>query len=104
MIEDADIDLDRQLAAERRPSERLRMLRHSTRLMTQAGNDAVLAYRSGLRALDKNRHGLSPAQTSAILVDFHRVRGELLVALEMAGRRYPWTAAPGSSSSTNAPT
>jgi hypothetical protein len=94
VIEDAGVDLDRWLAAEGRPGERLRLLRQSTRVMTQAGNDAVLAYRRGIRALDGNHNGVSDADRNGIRDDLLRARRDLLLTLEIASRRYPWAPSP----------
>jgi hypothetical protein len=102
IIEDVGVDLDRQLAEEARSDERLRILRHGTRLMTQAGNDAVQAYRNGIQALEGKRYRGLPAASSEIRACLVGARRELLLALEVASRRYPWAANPADQPAENA--
>ena len=51
-ISDFNEALDRELAEERRPTERLRMLRETTNQITRTANDAIQAYRRAHAAVD----------------------------------------------------
>jgi hypothetical protein len=98
-IQEVGVSLDHELASESQAGERLRLLRRSTALMTRAGNDAVQAYRSAIRALDGKQYGVTPAQEPGIREELRQARREFLLALEVANSRYPWapTALPASS-------
>jgi hypothetical protein len=92
LIEDVGADLDRQLAAETRAPERVRMLREATVRITRAANDAIQAYRRGRRAvkaeLDRDKAGRDA--TLAMQASLQAARADLLQALQAAGERYPW--------------
>lgn len=84
-------DLDRQLASERRPEERLRMLRETTNRITRTANDAVHAYRRASRAIDvelakPDGDGDAAREMRTLLND---ARAEVLRVLETASARYP---------------
>lgn len=84
-------DLDRQLASERRPEERLRMLRETTNRITRTANDAVHAYRRASRAIDvelakPDGDGDAAREMRTHLND---ARANVLRVLELASARYP---------------
>jgi hypothetical protein len=92
-IEDLGADLDRQLERERRPAERMRMLRETTNQITRVANDAAHAYRRASRAvsteLAKPNPNIAAARQTRAILDAGR--SDLLRVLEVARRRYPWT-------------
>ena len=91
LITDLGTDLDRQLADEQRPAERLRMLRETTNRIVRAANDAVNAYARASRAVNAERarpHGnIAAADEMRILLDAARL--DVLGVLEIASQRYP---------------
>ncbi|HEY7526871.1 MAG TPA: hypothetical protein VIA82_08575 [Candidatus Limnocylindria bacterium] len=94
LIDDLGADLDRQVATEASPDERVRRLREATARITRAANDAIQAYRRGLRAVEAQ---LGSAKTSreeslAMRASLQAARQDLLGTLEVASRRYPWAA------------
>ena len=91
-IEELSAALDGQLLRETRPEEQLRLLREATSQITRTANDAIQAYRrvtEGLRVeSERSDTDLSEAaRTAQALAD---ARAEMLNALEVASRRYPW--------------
>jgi hypothetical protein len=106
LIDDLGSDLDRQLVAEPRPTERIRLLRETTNRITRTANDAVHAYARARRAINAQLargDGSGNAEAAlAMRAELHAARLELLHALEVAGRRYPWTDALGSDDAANA--
>jgi len=72
--------------------------------LTQAGNDGVQAYRNGIRALDGKRYVASQADSTILREGLMAARRALLVALEVASRRYPWAASPVTASTTTTAT
>jgi hypothetical protein len=100
MIAELGSDLDRQLLAEARPSERLRMLRETTNRITRAANDAVHAYRRASRAVaDELKRPAGDARAAAELqTHLHAARTEVLRVLALAQTLYPWAADDSSAS------
>jgi hypothetical protein len=101
LIEDLGADLDRQLETETRAAERLRLLRETTNRITRAANDAIQAYRKGQSAVSIELERPKGGTDVALLMRtrLRAARLDLLAALRAAGRRYPWTAGPGSETS-----
>lgn len=91
VITDLGRELDRQLASERRPAERLRMLRETTNRITRTANDAVHAYQRASRAIDVElaRAGGDKTAAREMRVRLNDARSEILRVLEVAGERYP---------------
>jgi hypothetical protein len=90
-ISEFGVDLDRELSAESRPGERLRLLRESTNRITRTANDAIDAYRRAKLIL--NRESMKPG-AELVAVDelasrLFAARLELLDVLALAGTRYP---------------
>jgi hypothetical protein len=92
LINDLGSDLDRQVSSEMRETERLRMLREATNRITRTANDAIRAYARGQRAIttqlartDENAEALLAMRAS-----LQSARLDLLRALRLADRRYPW--------------
>jgi hypothetical protein len=96
LIAELGVQLDRHLDGEARPSERMRMLREATNRITRAANDAIAAYRTGVRVLtlEVERNGPNVESAIATLARLREARRTLLQALEAADRRYPWTEKP----------
>lgn len=86
--------LDRQLDDHRAPDEQLRDLRRATGQITRAGNDAVQAYRRVSTALreESERPDADAAEIARATLEVASARAEMLAALEVASRRYPWAA------------
>jgi hypothetical protein len=105
-IEDLGADLDRQLENERRPAERMRMLRETTNRITRVANDAAHAYRRASRAvsteLAKPNPNVAAAQQTRAILDAGR--SDILRVLEVARRRYPWIDADADTTSQRRPT
>lgn len=91
LIVELDADLDRRLLKERRPKERLRMLRETTNRITRAANDAVHAYRRASRAvrLELERPDANVEAATATRTRLHKARSDVLAALAVVKRRYP---------------
>lgn len=96
LIGELGAELDRKLAVEPRPAERLRLLRETTNRITRAANDAIEAYRIAQRGLTTNPEGSDWGDSGALATpaQFRAARLELLSALEVASRRYPPARAP----------
>ncbi len=90
MITELGLELDRKLAKERRPSERLRMLRETTNRITRAANDAVHAYQRTSRALraELERPDGDGDTANAVRVRLEAARSEVLEALDAARAKY----------------
>jgi len=91
-IEELSAQLDGELARELRPEEQLRLLRQTTSQITRTANDAIQAYRrltEGLRA-ESERGDTDPAEATRTAQAISDARAEMLTALEVASRRYPW--------------
>lgn len=92
MITELGVELDRQLAIEARPAERLRLLRETTNRITRIANDAVYAYARASRAVTveqgRQNGNLAAANEMRGLLDAARV--DILDVLAVARRRYPW--------------
>ena len=91
-IEELSAQLDGELAREMRPDEQLRLLRQTTSQITRTANDAIQAYRrltEGLR-VESERGDTDPAEATRTAKAIADARSEMLTALEVASRRYPW--------------
>ena len=91
-IEEVSAALDRQLQAELRPDEQVRLLRQATSQITRAANDAIQAYRrvtEGLQA-ETQRSDTDPSEAERMTQTLATARSEMLEALDVASRRYPW--------------
>lgn len=91
-IEEVSAALDRQLQAEPRPDEQVRLLRQATSQITRAANDAIQAYRrvtEGLQA-ENQRSDTDPSEAERMTQTLAAARSEMLEALDVASRRYPW--------------
>lgn len=91
-IEEVSAALDRELLAELRPDEQVRLLRQATSQITRAANDAIQAYRrvtEGLQA-ENQRGDTDPSEAARMSETLSAARAEMLEALEHASRRYPW--------------
>jgi hypothetical protein len=105
-IADLGVELDRDLAKEHRPSERMRMLREATNRITRTANDAVHAYRRASRAikveLERPDANVETAERMRSRLD--AARAKVLRALAVANERYPQvrTDAPAEEPSTPA--
>jgi hypothetical protein len=91
-IEEVSAALDRQLQAELRPDEQVRLLRQATSQITRAANDAIQAYRrvtEGLQA-ETQRSDTDPSEAARMTETLATARSEMLEALDVASRRYPW--------------
>jgi len=101
-IEDLGADLDRQMQHERRPAERMRMLRETTNRITRVANDAVHAYQRASRAvsaeLAKPNPDIAAALRTRAILDAGR--SDILRVLELAGHRYPSTDADAETAPT----
>lgn len=91
-IQELSTILDGQMLGDDRPDEQLRHLRQATGQITRTANDAIHAYRRVSNAL-RAEGDLADAdvdeieRTTQILAS---ARAEMVNALEVAGRRYPW--------------
>jgi hypothetical protein len=100
--------LDAALTDERRPGERMRMLRETTNRITRTANDAVQAYRRVSQAVQAEtaRPDGDPAAAAGLRRRLDAARDDLLKALDAARQRYPWTdgdaSAPDGSDPPNA--
>ena len=104
LIDDLGGELDRRLAAETRPAERMRMLRETTNRITRTANDAIQAYGRARRAVDV-QIARTDDQADGALATLDRLRAarlDLLRALEHASHRYP--PAPGGEAQPSAAT
>ena len=91
-IEEVSAALDRQLLAELRPDEQVRLLRGATSQITRAANDGIQAYRrvsAGLQA-ELERKDTDPAEAARMAEVLAEARGEMMTALDVASQRYPW--------------
>jgi hypothetical protein len=91
-IEELSAQLDQELLRESRPDEQLRLLRQTTSQITRTANDAIQAYRrltEGLR-VESERGDTDPAEAARTGQAIADARSEMLTALEVASRRYPW--------------
>ena len=97
LIEDLEGQLERQLRNESRATERLRLLRETTNRITRTANDAIHAYDMGRRAVNAalERNGPNADAALAMRDRLRAARLELLRALEVTNRRYPWAGAAG---------
>ena len=83
--------LDAQLLNERRPAERMRMLRETTNRITRTANDAIQAYGRASRAVtaELERPNTDPAAAKAMRQRLDAARAEVMAALQVASLRYP---------------
>jgi hypothetical protein len=91
MIADHSGTLDRRLAAEQRPEERMRMLREATNQITRSANDAIQAYRRARASVDAELQMPEGDLTHArrMSSDLDVARAAVLAALAQASQRYP---------------
>jgi hypothetical protein len=91
-IEEVSAALDRQLQAEPRPDEQVRLLRQATSQITRAANDAIQAYRRVTDGLEQERQRseTDPSEAARMAQSLATARSEMLEALDVASRRYPW--------------
>jgi hypothetical protein len=91
-IEEVSASLDRQLLAELRPDEQVRLLRQATSQITRAANDAIQAYRRVTDGLEQERQrsDTDASEAARMAESLAEARSEMLEALEVASRRYPW--------------
>jgi hypothetical protein len=91
MLEDTARTLDRRLADEQRPEERMRMLREATNQITRAANDAIQAYRRARASVSAELEmpNGDHAHAKRMAADLDVARAEVLAALETANKRYP---------------
>ena len=91
-IEEVSAALDRQLQAEPRPDEQVRLLRQATSQITRAANDAIQAYRRVTDGLEQERQRkeTDPSEAARMAQSLSQARSEMLEALDVASRRYPW--------------
>jgi hypothetical protein len=93
-IVDIGSALDRRQRDERRPAERLRMLREATNQITRTANDAIQAYRRASAtvhaelALPEGDHEAA----RAMRLELEAGRSELLRVLDVTSGRYAWAA------------
>ena len=82
--------LDRRLADERRPDERMRMLREATNQITRTANDAIQAYRRTRAAVTAELAMPDGDWAHARKLDaqLETARGDVLVALDATRHRY----------------
>lgn len=93
-IEELNEMLDRQLAGEPSESERMRLLRATTNQITRAANDGIQAYRrvvAAVKSEEARSDAADAAELARIQAALETARTELLRALEVTSRRYPWT-------------
>jgi hypothetical protein len=90
-IADLGVELDRHLAREQRPSERMRMLREATNRITRTANDAVHAYRRASRAIktELERPDANVETAELMRTRLDEARAKVLKALAVANERYP---------------
>lgn len=90
-IADLGVELDRHLAREHRPAERMRMLREATNRITRTANDAVHAYRRASRAIktELERPDASVETVELMRTRLDDARAKVLKALAIANERYP---------------
>ena len=89
-IADLTATLDRRLADERRPAERMRMLREATNQITRTANDAIQAYRRARAAVNAEL-AMSDgdwAHARRMSADLDATRSEVLLALDATRHRY----------------
>ncbi len=89
-IESLGADLDRRLLEEKRPAERLRMIRETTNQITRLANDAINAYARASRAVraEEQRGDADPAPAREMRRRLDEARAAMLAVLEVASRRY----------------
>ncbi len=106
-IDELNLALDRQLAAESIPGERMRLLREATNRITRAANDGIQAYRRAVRALrteDDRAGGVTSEESRLMNEKLSAARQDLLRALEETSQRYPWATPWGAAASDEATT
>lgn len=91
-VEELGAMLDQQIRDEQRPDERLRHLRHATGQITRTANDAIQAHRRVAAALrdEATRAGADAEDIERATRVLAEARADMLHALEIASRRYPW--------------
>lgn len=91
-VVDLNNALDRALRDERRPDERLRMLRQTTNQITRGANDAIQANRRASAAVHAELHmpGGDSQQAHHLRLLLDAARADLLRVLEVTSHRYAW--------------
>lgn len=89
-IADLTATLDRRLATERRPEERMRMLRETTNQITRTANDAIQAYRRTKAAVvaELKMPNGDWAHAKRLDLQLASARLDVLAALEATSHRY----------------
>jgi len=89
-IADLTATLDRRLASERRPDERMRMLRETTNQITRTANDAIQAYRRTKAAVvaELKMPNGDWAHAKRLDLQLASARLDVLAALEATSHRY----------------
>lgn len=97
-IEELSAILDRQIGDDPRPQEQMRHLRQATGQITRTANDGIQAYRRVSQALraEKEQLDADEAEVARTTRELAEARADMLRALEVAGRRYPWADQPDS--------
>ena len=105
-IADLGVELDRHLAKEHRPSERMRMLREATNRITRTANDAVHAYRRASRAIkvELERPDANVETAERMRTRLDEARAKVLTALAVANERYPQVETDGAADEPSTPT
>jgi hypothetical protein len=83
-------DLDGRLEVERRPTERLRMIRETTNQITRVANDAINAYGRASRAVRAEELRADPdlVAAGAMRARLDAARASVLEVLAVARTRY----------------
>jgi len=104
-IADLGVELDRHLAREQRPSERMRMLREATNRITRTANDAVHAYRRASRAIktELERPDANVETAELMRTRLDEARARVLEALAVANERYPQVENDAASAAPSSP-
>lgn len=84
--------LDRLVADEQRPEQRLQHLRHTTGQITRVANDGIQAYRrvSSVLRDERERADADAVEIERTSAELAEVRGSMIAALEAVSHRYPW--------------
>jgi hypothetical protein len=84
--------LDRRLAEEQRPEERIRMLRETTNQITRTANDAIQAYRRARAAVNAELEMPDGDWVHArkMSAQLDLARADVMEALAQTSHRYSW--------------
>jgi HAMP domain-containing protein len=91
-IRELSVTLDRQMLGDARPQEQLRHLRQATGQITRSANDGIQAYRRVAQVLraEAEHANADSDEIERAGESLAAMRAEMLEALEVASRRYPW--------------